>query len=234
MNLSVIIPTFNEIKNGQIETIIQSLILHSEIEIIIVNKNSTDGTAELVQKYSQIKLISTELNSRAARLNIGINAATGSMILLHHPRSILEIAGISYLKENHENLFWGGFTHEFDNDSSFFKFTSWYSNKIRGKLSQVFYLDHCIFAKASLLKEIGPIPEVDIFEDTLLSYKLRKIYKPILLPFKSQTSAIRFNTNGIFKQVILNQILKIRFYLKANHRDMNKSYEKKTALNSKY
>jgi len=42
---------------------------------------------------------------------------------------------------------------------------------------------------------------------------MRKISKPIILKDKIITSARRFQKRGIWKQAVLNQYLKISFYL---------------------
>ena len=231
--LSVIIPTFNEIKNGYIQTSFNLLKNLSDTEIICVDSGSTDGTKELIEKNG-FKLISIDTTSRAKRLNIGIESAKGEMLLLHHPRSLLSVDAISELQVNQEDLYWGAFTHKFDLNHPLLNFTSWWSNKIRGDLRHIFYLDHCLFIRKEIFEQIGLIPEVDIFEDTELSLMLRSFCEPLRLEGKSLTSATRFSTNGIWKQALLNQVLKWKYYFKFNHKEMNKSYEKNTKLNSDY
>ena len=98
----------------------------------------------------------------------------------------------------------------------------------------IFYLDHCIFIQAELIEQIGLIPEIDIFEDTELSKMLRSICEGWRLEFYSLTSAIRFEKNGIVRHALKNQILKWKYYLKADHKKMNLSYEEKVALNARY
>jgi glycosyltransferase involved in cell wall biosynthesis len=231
--LSVVIPTFNEIQNNILEDILKLLSGSKDIEVLCVDSFSTDGTKELIEKY-QAKLIQVETNSRAKRLNIGIKSATGDMILLHHPRSLLTADGLRYLVTHAAELKWGAFTHKFDTTHPLLAFTSWWSNYGRGELRSIYYLDHCIFVKKSIIEKVGYIPEVDIFEDTEISLKLRKIARPTRLNFPATTLAIRFTKNGIWKQAILNQKLKWKFYYKTNHKEMNKDYEQGLELNSKY
>ena len=230
--LSVIIPTFNEIKNGYIQKIFPLLKNTENIEVICVDSNSTDGTREFIQKHG-FTLIYTETTSRAKRLNIGVQKASGSMLLLHHPRSILSVDIINELKLD-QDLQWGVCTHRFDFSHPLLKFTSWWSNKIRGDMRHIFYLDHCFFIRAEIFEAIGLIPEVDIFEDTELSLMLRSYCPPIRLDGISLTSSVRFKSNGVWKQAWGNQVLKWKYYFKQDHKRMNKKYEEKTALNSKY
>jgi hypothetical protein len=236
--LSIIISTHNESSNYFFEEILKTVPITKDIEIIIVDYNSTDATISTAKSYQtknpNIQILSTSLNSRAARLNHGIKTARFNLVLLNHPRSVIEKPGIEYLIKNRSKVSWGGFTHQFDVPHPSLNFTSWYSNKIRADIRSIFYLDHCIFAKKSLLEKVGLIPEIDIFEDTEISLLLKKLNKGTRLPFLSKTSAIRFKKNGIFKQVFLNQFLKISYFLKRDHKKMNSSYEKGLDLNSEY
>ena len=232
--ISVIFSTFNELSLNYFE---KSLCLLSKyrdhLEIICVDGGSRDGTIELAKKYN-VTVIKTSKNSRAKRLNIGIMQSRFQMILLHHPRSILNEQGLRFLLKNKDKYEWGGFTHLFDKTHPMLLFTSWYSNNVRAKIKEIVYLDHCIFIKKYLLQKVGNVPELDIFEDTQLSINLKEYYAPKLIPYPSKTSSIRFDKNGIFKQALLNQYLKIKYLMKADHIQMNKVYEKKLELNSKY
>ena len=211
------------------------------VEVICVDSFSKDNTVQIIESKKapefNIRMIQCETNSRAKRLNIGIKEAIGEVVFLHHPRSIIDRNSLNYLAENYNQLSWGGLTHKFDRNHYLLKFTSWYSNQIRGKWRSILYLDHCIFFRRELLEnDKSPVPEVDIFEDTYLSLKLKKITKSsaVILPFNSQTSAIRFEKNGIWLQAIMNQILKICYMLNVPHKTMNKIYEKGLSLNSRY
>lgn len=235
--ITVIIPTHNDIKLGFLKKNLDKLSKLKFVEIIIVHRMGQDQTLKLIKSYPELKLIQTEANSRAERLNIGIKMASGKLILLAHPRSLLLYEGLSYLNQNIDKISWGAFTHKFDKDNLLLKFTSWYSNFIRGDLKGIFYLDHCIFFNSSILTEAEKsslIPKVDIFEDTYLSKILLKKSRPRRLPFTLVTSAIRFETNGIIFQSLMNQILKLCFYLRVSPEKMNKIYEKGLQLNSSY
>lgn len=239
--LSIIIPTHNELKNKMIQTSFPSLSKLQQqnplnLEIIIVDSHSDDGTYELAKNLN-LKTLMHDTNSRAKRLNFGIKEAKGNLILLHHPRSLVSEEGIRALLKleiSKEKFTWGAFIHEFDIKHPLLIFTSFYSNYIRGNLRNIFYLDHCIFADKELLEKINFVPEVDIFEDTLLSIELKKYSRATLLPYTSKTSAIRFTKNGILKQAILNQVMKFKYYFNFDHKTINQQYEKDLNLNSNY
>jgi len=210
--LSVVIPTGIEPENSFIVQTLKTLALFPEIEVVLVEKG--------------------EANSRAQRLNIGFSRTRGSMILFHHPRSVLEPEGLRHLVRSSTMRVWGAFSHEFDHFHPWLHWTSWYSNNIRGRMNGIFYLDHCIFFHRDLWQ--GDIPAVDIFEDTLLSTSLRAHSRPVLLPYRSRTSAVRFLNNGIYLQSFMNQVLKLGYHMGVSHEVMNRIYEKGLGLNSTY
>lgn len=232
--ISMIIPSKNEINNSFFkETIRLALELQDFIELIIIDAQSSDGTLEFLDDL-KISYRSSSSNSRGERLDIGARLATTDLLLFNHPRSSLSKDALLALADmTRLESFWGGFYHSFDIKSPLLNFTSWYSNNIRAKIREIIYLDHCLFVSKDLYLR-HPFFKVDIFEDTLISLELNKIKKPILLNFQSKTSSIRFQRNGMFKQAIMNQFLKVGFMLRINDKTMNKIYEFGINLNSKY
>lgn len=233
MKLSIIISTFNEENNSFFINTLAQVKELTQVEIIVVDKNSTDKTKQICLAHG-VKYINTDLNSRAQRLNLGASKAKGDLLLFHHPRSIVDIFGLKYLLTiNNTQQLWGGFTHRFDNRNIILNFTSWYSNNVRGKIREILYLDHCIFVSSNLFHKVK-FSNVDIFEDTIFSIDLSKYSKPNILKFSSTTSSIRFLRNGIIRQSILNQVMKVAFSIGIDHKTMNRIYEYGLNLNSKY
>lgn len=207
--ISVVLPVFDEARNGWSARI-------------------RERFAE-VPGYELLRVGPSSGRTRAQRLQAGIEAARGETILLHHPRSLIEADGLRFLLEREDELTWGGFTHAFDEDHPLLRFTSWYSNRVRAARAGIVYLDHCVFFRRELLTR--PIPAVEIFEDTELSLILRAGGPPAILPYRSTTSAIRFKTNGIWRQALMNQRLKLEYRLGVSDRLMNARYERGLRLN---
>jgi hypothetical protein len=155
---------------------------------------------------------------------------------MHHPATLLpEINALEAIATatKSQNL-WGGFHHRFDMQHWLLDFTSWYSNQIRAKRRGIVYLDHCIFCDRHLLERIGNVPDMDIFEDTELSKRLSQVAVPSLVSGCVTTSARRFRQRGVYKQALLNQMLKAGYHLGLDPQTMNKLYEQRVAINSNY
>ncbi len=229
--ISILIPTFNEVENGFLENILNGFSALANIEVICADGNSNDNTRDIIKKY-KVKLVDASQKSRAQRISIGVEHCSNDLILINHPRSLIDIKAIEYLEKNYNKITWGGLTHKFDTEHPLLNFTSWYSNNIRAKINRIIYLDHCIFFKKSKFPNAFPLPPVEIFEDTILSKRLKK-YNPIVIPYNSITSSIRFKKNGILKQSIINQFSKACYHLNISDKWLNKIYEKNINLNNK-
>lgn len=81
--LTIVIPAYN--KEKYIERCLESFInmeVLKELEILIINDGSTDGTQKIIQRYcnkfpSNIQLINKENAGRGSAINLGIEQATG-------------------------------------------------------------------------------------------------------------------------------------------------------------
>ena len=157
----------------------------------------------------------------------------GEVLLLHHPRSVIEANAIEELLTlvDPDQLAWGGYTHQFDSDHPLLRFTSWYSNYVRCDRSSILYLDHCIFLSRAIKQSGIKIPDVDIFEDSELSKLLRAFGEPVRLSAVARTSAIRFRHNGLWRQAFFNQLLKLAYHLHLPPDVLNRFYEKGLNLN---
>jgi glycosyltransferase involved in cell wall biosynthesis len=245
MRLSIILPCFNEIQHRYLDRILTNLIAQLvpsnwEKEIIAVVSASEDGTDLILDEYAarspEIQVVRSQAKNRAQRLNDGIAVSTGDIVLLHHPATLLpEHIAIQMIEQAlASGRDWGAFSHSFDFTHPLLRFTSWYSDNVRVKHKGIVYLDHCPFIKRQVLAEIGNIPDLDIFEDTVLSDRLCQFSKPLLAQGKVITSARRFQQRGIYRHAMLNQWLKLCYHLNIDPKFLNRVYEKCYSINTKY
>jgi glycosyltransferase involved in cell wall biosynthesis len=83
--LSVIIPVFNEKENVEelIRRVRRAVVPSLEMEIVVVDDGSKDGTAEVLKRIQGIRFFEHEKNrGKGAALKTGIAHSTGDLILL--------------------------------------------------------------------------------------------------------------------------------------------------------
>ncbi|MBD2257517.1 glycosyl transferase [Pseudanabaena sp. FACHB-2040] len=225
-------------RHGYLERILVNLAAQAGAkELIAVVSPCNDDTLQTLRQHPQWRILETDAQNRAQRLTAGIYASSGEIVLLHHPATLLPegtaLIQIEALMAD-PKVAWGGFHHSFDLDHWLLRFTSWYSNRVRSHYSQILYLDHCIFARRSLLEKIGGVPDMDIFEDTVLSQQLSQFGAPVLLPDKIITSARRFRQRGVYRQALVNQLLKGMYHARLDPSWMNWLYERQSQINVAY
>ncbi|MGB3767635.1 MAG: glycosyltransferase [Phormidesmis sp.] len=232
---SVVLPCFNEVRHGYLPKILENLSAQTgDKQLIAVVSLSSDRTLDIIRQFPLVEVVESGANNRAQRLNAGIRASRGEFVLLHHPATLLpEKVALAQAAVALETAVWGGFTHSFDWDRWLLRFTSWYSTKVRSR-SGILYLDHCIFARRQVLIEIGGVPDMDIFEDTALSLVLKQQGSPEMVPDKVVTSARRFRDRGLYRQALLNQLLKMMYHADLDPQRLNWLYEGKSQINVGY
>lgn len=241
---SVVLPCFNESRHGYLPRIAENLCQQQgDKQLIAVVSPSADDTLAILQQFTEIDIIESDVTNRAQRLNVGIAASKGDSVLLHHPATLLPTKdALIQAKAALTSAAWGGFIHSFDMDHWLLRFTSWYSTQQRAHRQRILYLDHCIFARRQALVDIGGVPDMDIFEDTALSLALAawgeakdlQQGKPAIAPAKVITSARRFRDRGIYQQALLNQLLKLMYLTHQDPKKLNWLYERKSQINVSY
>ncbi|MGF1457714.1 MAG: glycosyltransferase [Leptolyngbyaceae cyanobacterium] len=236
--ISVVLPCVNELRHGYLPHIIHNLqSQQGNPELLAVVSPSQDDTLEQLQAAEGFRVIETTAQNRAQRLNIGLQASQGDIVLLHHPATLLPaVTAIDQIDKAFQDsdVAWAGFRHQFDLEHWLLQYTSWYSSTIRPRWGKILYLDHCVAVRRSRLMAIGGVPDMDIFEDTVLSQKLRQYGAPVILPGTVKTSARRYRDRGVYQQALLNQMLKVMYHLRLDPQWLNRLYEKKVQINVTY
>ncbi len=237
--ITLIFPTLDESQNPFIKESLDNLEIFKEqnqdfpLELIFSTGNEQINFSIPENLKNQTEIIKSHKDSRSIRLKDGFYNARTDIVILHHPRSVIDLHCLNYLLSL-KDISWGGLTHQFDWSTPLLKFTSWYSNEVRLKLRNIIYLDHCFVINKSKIKE-NFFPPDEIFEDTIISQNLfEQLGVPSLYPYASRTSSIRFQKIGLWFQSVLNQFLKVAFMIGLSHKTMNKIYEKGLELNSKF
>ena len=222
MNLSIIVPVYNEI--NQLPLFLEMLSGQESIdpELILVDGGSEDGTVELLRKFSAsyrwpIRLVQAD-KGRARQLNTGVEQASCETLLFLHVDSTfhdkralaagVEALAVKIADAGHDRLA-GHFRLKFTrtDDSSDFGYYFW-ECKARLDRNECTHGDQGFLMRRSFFNAVGPFDtDVPIAEDTRLAERVRVKGKWFLLPAEVWTSARRFEIEGLRERQTLNALI---------------------------
>ena len=220
--LSVIIPTFNE-RDSISETLERVAALRGEVEIILVDGGSVDGTIEMARRRG-VKVI-TAARGRGSQMHAGASVAEGSALLfLHadtHPAPDAGERIMEALRREPETV-GGNFSVRFDGTRRAARFLTWLYPQLR-KLGLV-YGDSAIFVRREVYDEIGGFRPHPIFEDLDLVRRLRRRGRVIHLPATVVTSSRRFEGCSFALTFIRWSFLQLLYWLGVHPRTLGRLY----------
>ena len=128
--LSVLIPVYNEkdtIKTC-VESVLNADIKDMELEVIISDNNSNDGTKEILNSFDNKKikiLFRKQNNGKGANIKNALNEATGDLILF--PSDIMHSVNVNVSNETRYSLSFNTFSNELGSNEAL-SYASWQTN----------------------------------------------------------------------------------------------------------
>jgi rSAM/selenodomain-associated transferase 2/rSAM/selenodomain-associated transferase 1 len=208
--ISIIIPTLNEA--GVIRETINRLPQSEQLEILVVDGNSADGTTRIARELGARVLSAAP--SKAGQMNAGAAEARGGVLLFLHADTRLpenfEEKVLSAL--NRSGFGAGAFSLGIDSRKRGLRFVERVANW-RARLLKMPYGDQALFVARDLFNKIGGFPDYPIMEDFEFIRRLKKKSNIVILPEAVQTSPRRWQNLGVFKTWFLNQIIIIAYFI---------------------
>ena len=220
--ISIIIPVFNEAEI--IEDSLLRLRENSDIEIIVVDGGSQDNTVTLAQNLG-VKVVTSPHPGRANQMNFGASVATGDILLFLHidtrlppnfPRIIRAIL-------SEEKIIAGAFQLAINSEKKSLKIIEAMVN-LRSHLFSLPYGDQAIFLKASTFQNHGGFPPLPIMEDFVLMRQLKRQGKIKIAVEKVLTSSRRWDSLGVWRTTLINQLIIIGYFLGISPTKLQKLY----------
>lgn len=196
MSISIIIPVYNEEK-ALPHTLARVFVQSEDYEIIVVDGGSTDRTREIVQFHLGVRWL-TAVKGRATQMNAGARAAKGEWLLFLHADTLLPADGLRRIAALDENVLAGGFHQRFSGNDWRLRFISFLHNA-RCRRTRIFYGDQSMFVRRRVFEQLGGFPPERILEDVLISEKLVRITRPVLLDAEVITDSRKFVKMGILR-----------------------------------
>lgn len=213
MSLSIIIPTLNEAR--LIEHTLQGLKERAgDVEIVVVDGESTDETAALAGKY--VRVIRAK-RGRGGQLNAGVQATGGDILLFLHADTLPDAGGIDELLAvmQDERLVGGAFRMRFDDPRPLYKRLG--ANVTRRSLRTRSYTgDQAIFTRRRIFDQLGGYQNWPFMEDVEYSARMSKRGPVSLLASEVETSARRHRQWGVLKTQLTVILIRILYLLKVH------------------
>ncbi|MEO0789979.1 MAG: TIGR04283 family arsenosugar biosynthesis glycosyltransferase [Bacteroidota bacterium] len=195
MKVSVVIPTLNEADHiiSQIEYI-KSISKGRDIDIIVVDGGSTDGTVEQLSLYVDVRLVCTSAG-RAHQLNVGAQHAQGDWLYFLHADSRPPVSLWAHVLDMDSHSFDSGcFRLRFDDPHPLLRFCSWCT---RIDWNGFRYGDQSLLVKKELFERSGGYnASMFLLEDNDMVCRLKRQGRFSLRPAEVLTSARKYRKYG--------------------------------------
>nr|WP_321501122.1 TIGR04283 family arsenosugar biosynthesis glycosyltransferase [uncultured Dethiosulfovibrio sp.] len=210
--ISVIIPTLNE-RDG-ISICIRSALGAQDVEVIVSDGGSTDGTIEVAESYGAQVVRSPK--GRGTQMNAGATAAEGDILLFLHGDSILPWGYGRLVREalSDKTLSLGAFSLRIGlpgelKDPEFrssMNTISFWAN-VRSRWLSLPYGDQGFFMGKSLFNRLGGFPEMPLLEDVSLVRSASKVGRIGTISATIRTSSRRWRKLGAARTSIRNSMI---------------------------
>ena len=216
--ISIIIPVLNEAATIQ-ETLTRLQDVPA-VEVIVVDGGSRDDTVALAKQCFQRFAPSSEFrvmsaaSGRASQMNAGAAIATGDILLFLHADTHLPPEFDTLVRQTQQNpsTVAGALELRINADLTGVGMIEKMVN-VRSRFFSMPYGDQAIFLKATTFHDIGGFPDLPIMEDFELMRRLRRQGKILIVPASVLTSGRRWQTLGVVKTTLINQLMIAGYFL---------------------
>lgn len=210
MTLSIVLPTFQEARRIG-ATVEAARAAGDDVEIIVVDGGSSDGTAEIARSRGA-QVLQAKHRGRARQMNQGAAAAKGDVLLFLHADTLLPAdAGKEIVAILSNPAVAGGcFRLRFDDDHPVLRLSS----ALSGFGFRLFHYGDCAyFVRRATFREMGGFQPMPLLEDLDFWLRLNRRHRVVVARSSVLTSARRFRDVGVFRQQALAALIVLLYVL---------------------
>jgi hypothetical protein len=207
--ISVIIPTLQEA--DRIGALVSELLASPGVEVIVADGGSREGTPEAAAQ-SGARVVSCPRRGRAAQMNAGAAAATGTILLFLHADTQLPPGWAETVRAllREPGIAAGAFSFGTDSHSATLRVIEAAANW-RGRALGIVFGDQGLWAHRATFDTVGGFPAQPLMEDYELVRRLRRRGRVVLVPQRAITSARRWEACGPGRTSLRNVIITIAY-----------------------
>lgn len=199
--ISIVIPTLNEAQ--RLKATLAPLLGLENIEIIVVDGGSSDGTIEIAKQLS-VRVISSS-KGRGRQMNAGAALASGEVILFLHADTQLPTEFVDHVWQVlNQGSIAGAFRLRIGGQSIGKRIVEW-GTQLRSRWRQLPYGDQAIFVRASDFYRMQGYRNLPLMEDYEFCQRFRRQGRIALANAEVQTSDRRWKKLGILRTTFRNQ-----------------------------
>jgi rSAM/selenodomain-associated transferase 2 len=225
VEISVIIPTFNEEENiGQLVSYILSNSQKIVKEVIVVDGQSEDHTVLLAQQAGA-KVIVSEVKSRSTQMNLGANQSSGDVLyFVHADVKLIDSFATDIYEAVQSGYPAGCYCYQFDSKSWLLKANA-YCTRFSGIMcrggDQTLFIQRALFVSLTGFNE-----RFIIMEDYDIIQRIRKNNRFKIIPKNITVSSRKYKTNSWLRVQIANLTIFIMYFLKRPSKKMASLYKR--------
>jgi rSAM/selenodomain-associated transferase 2/rSAM/selenodomain-associated transferase 1 len=208
--ISVIVPALDEA--GCIGRSLASVPQQEDLEVIVVDGGSTDGTPELARAGGARVLSGPPPRSR--QMNLGAAVARGAIYLFLHADTLLPEGFAADVRNASADplVAAGAFTLEIDSARAGIRAVERVAN-LRSRYLSLPYGDQALFVAAPRFWGLGGFPLTPIMEDYVLVRRLAGTGRIAILEQPVITSGRRWERLGVVRTTLMNQAVILAYHL---------------------
>ncbi|MFT5366015.1 MAG: rSAM/selenodomain-associated transferase 2 [Candidatus Latescibacterota bacterium] len=223
MLISVIIPVLNEA--ASIRACLAQFEQEENVEVVVVDGGSTDGTPDLIDALGIGKCVSASDVGRASQMNFGVQHTKGDVLLFLHADTFLPEKGLHLIRQAMmgEDVLGGRFRLGLAETGIGFQLIA-YLSTLRSKYLGITYGDQGIFARRGVFDAVGGYPALHLFEDSEFCSLVAQRGKFVMLPAQVCSSTRRWRKWGVVKTVIWMWLLRMLFTCGVSDKTLSRWY----------
>jgi len=209
MNISVIVPVFNEEKS--IAATLEALLPLAPYEIIVVDGGSVDRTREIAARF-QVKVISAE-RGRARQMNRAASEASGDVLLFLHADTRLPTSALNDINAALRDARYLGGRFDVQLDGA-----HWLLPLVgrmisyRSRISKVGTGDQGIFVRREAFERLQGFQDMPLMEDIAFCRALKRLGGVACLRSRVITSARRWEVEGVWRTIFRMWTIKLLYF----------------------